>query len=126
MSVIEEYVKDLEKFINQIPYRLSTKIHAENRGDIALYLRGEIVFANGSELHFKEYFIAIPKLKKLAYSYYYQNKDEELFFRFDNTEHHLDISTCPHHKHLKDKVLPSKEMSLKQIINEIMAITFKR
>lgn len=42
MSVIEEYVKDLEKFINQIPYRLSTKIHAENRGDIALYLRGKL------------------------------------------------------------------------------------
>lgn len=35
---------------------------------------GEIVFVDGSELHFKEYFIAIPVLKRLAYSYHYQDK----------------------------------------------------
>lgn len=72
MSVIDGYVKDIEKLINQLPYRFSTKIHSENRGDVALY------------------------------------------------------STYPHHKHLKDKILPSKEMSLKEIINEIMAIISKR
>lgn len=126
MSVIEGYVKDIEELINQLPYRLSTKIHTENRGDVALYLKGEIVFNNGSELHFREYFISIPKLSKLAYSYHYQNSEKELIFRFDNSEHHLNVSTYPHHKHLKDKILPSKEMLLKEIINEIMAIISKR
>jgi len=68
MSAIEKYVEETEKLINQLPYRLSTKIHAENRGEVALYLRGEIVFANRSELHFREYFITIPKFRKIAYS----------------------------------------------------------
>lgn len=123
--MIEEYVEDIEKLINQLPYRLSTKIHAENRGNVALYLRGKIVFANKSELHFREYFITIPKLRKLAYFYHYQNKDKTLIFRFDNSEHHLNVSTYPYHKHIGDKVSPSKEMSLKEIINEI-AIFSKR
>jgi hypothetical protein len=122
MSAIEEYVEETEKLINQLPYRLSTKIHAENRGEVALYLRGEIVFANRSELHFREYFITIPKFRKIAYSYHYQNNDKELIFRFDNTEHYPDVSTYPHHKHLKDKVLPSKEISLQEIVNEIITI----
>ena len=33
-------------------------------------------------------------LKKLAYSYHYQNKDKEMIFRFDNAEHHTEVRTC--------------------------------
>ena len=84
MSAIAEYLRDLEKFLDSIPFRLSTNVNVENRGGIALYLRGEIEFVNGSQLHFREYFIAIPVLRKLAYSYHYQDKDKEIIFRFDN------------------------------------------
>jgi len=99
MPVITEYLEDIESFLNNIPFRLSTKIHVENRGDIALYLRGEISFIDGSGFYFKEYFIALPVFKKLAYSYHYQHKDEKLIFRFDNAEHHTEIETYPHHRH---------------------------
>ena len=48
------------------------------------FLRGtwlKIISLNSydkSELHFKEYFIAIPVLKRLAYSYHYQNHDKKI------------------------------------------------
>lgn len=125
MSAITEYLDDIERLLDNIPFRLSTKIHVENRGDIALYIRGEVEFVNGSKLHFKEYFIAIPVLKKLAYSYHYQNKEEEIIFRFDNAEHHPEIKTYPHHKHSKDSVSPSKEMLLKEAITEALNILIK-
>lgn len=120
MSVITEYVKNIENYLNEIPFRLSTKIEVENRGDVALYLKGEIVFIDGSELHIKEYFIAVPTLSKLAYSYHYQDKNKKLVFRFDNAEHHSEVKTYPNHKHLKDTVLSSKGVSLKEAIDEII------
>lgn len=125
MSSIREFLKDLEKLLDDIPCKLSTKIQSESRGDIALYLKGTVVFTDHSELHFKEYLIAVPTFKKLAYSYHYQSKDKELIFRFDNAEHHLEIDTYPYHKHLKDNVVQSKEMSLKETLDEILPIVFK-
>lgn len=120
MSIIEEYLDDIKRVLDEIPFELSRKVQAENRGDVALYLKGKIVFTGGSELHFKEYFIAIPILKKLAYSYHYQNKNKEVIFRFDNAEHYLEVKTYPHHKHLNDVIFPSKEASLKEILTKIL------
>ena len=112
MSAIREFLEALETLLDDIPCKLSTKIQSESRGDIALYLKGTVVFTDHSELHFKEYLIAVPDFKKLAYSYHYQSKDKELIIRFDNAEHHREVGTYPYHKHLKDEVVQSKEMSL--------------
>jgi len=73
MSIIKEYLTGLYNLISEIPFTLLTNIHPENRGGVALYIKGEITFVDRSEFHFKEYFITIPDLKKLAYSYHYQN-----------------------------------------------------
>ena len=125
MSIITDYLKDLESYLNEIPYRLATKVHVENRGDVALLLKGEIVFVDESELHIKEYFISIPVLQKLAYSYHYQDKNKKLIFRFDNAEHYPDVKTNPHHKHIKSQILPSKDMSLKAVVNEVLNMVGK-
>ncbi len=125
MSVITDYLKDLNSFIDEIPFKLSAKIQADNRGDVALYVKSEILFSDRSELLFKEYLVAIPILKRLTYSYQYQDRSKELIFRFDNAEHHREVSTYPHHKHIKNMVLSSKEMSLKEIINEIINLKSK-
>lgn len=47
-----------------------------------------------------------------------KQKDKEMIFRFDNAEHHPEVRTYPHHKHMRDTVLPSTEMSLKDAITE--------
>ena len=120
MSVIKEYLAQLDKFLNDVPFKLLTNIQSENRGDAALYVRGEIIFADKSELHFKEYFIAIPVLKRLAYSYHYQTCDRKLVFRYDNAEHHTEVETYPHHKHVENNVLPSKNVDITAVINEIV------
>ena len=122
MSIITEYLSEVKKLIDDTPLKLSTKIYEENRGEVALYLKGEIVFPDLSELHFKEYFIAVPFLNKLAYSYHYHNRNKELIFRFDNAEHHQEIKTCPYHKHIKGIVLPAEETSLKEVLTEILNI----
>ena len=120
MSTIKDYLHELEKLIHDAPCKLFADFQIENRGDVALYLRGKIIFTNESELQFKEYFITIPIMKKVAYSYHYQNRDKELIFRYDNAEHHKEIETYPYHKHVTNEVLPSDILSLKEVIKEIL------
>jgi hypothetical protein len=42
--------------------------------------------------------------------------------RWDNAPHWKDISTFPHHKHIKNKILPSPRPILKEILAEIEKI----
>ena len=41
MSIIKEYLTGLYNLISEIPFTLLTNIHPENRGDVALYIKGE-------------------------------------------------------------------------------------
>lgn len=122
MSVVKEYLTGLNCLLDEIPFTLCTNIHPENRGDVALYIKGEIIFIDRSEFHFKEYFIAIPSLKKLAYSYHYQNQNKKLIFRYDNADHYREIETHPYHKHIDNAVLCSENMELKKVLDEIIKI----
>ena len=125
MSVIDDYVKDVEALLGSLPLKLSTRVQAENRGDIALYMKVEIIFVDESELHVREYFATLPVFTRIAYSYHYQNREKDLIFRYDNAEHHPEISTYPHHKHLMDTVKDSKEIILKEVVDEVLHLLFK-
>ena len=125
MSTINDYLHELEMLIHDAPCKLFADLQVENRGDVALYLRGKIIFTNESELQFKEYFVTIPIMKKMAYSYHYQNRDKELIFRYDNAEHHKEIATYPYHKHVTNEVLPSDILSLKEVIKEILKMLIR-
>ncbi|PIV19922.1 MAG: hypothetical protein COZ69_11950 [Deltaproteobacteria bacterium CG_4_8_14_3_um_filter_45_9] len=39
-----------------------------------------------------------------------------------NPPHHPEITSHPHHKHISDNVIPAKEPSLKDVLDEIGAI----
>lgn len=57
--------------------------------------------------------------EKLKYRYHYMNEANQLIFRYDNANHHPQIKTFPHHKHIKDGVIESSEPHLFNILLEI-------
>ena len=120
MSVISDYILQTKKAIEELPHILSDKLIADNRGDVVLYLKGEIVFSNLYELHFKEYFVSVPEFKKIAYSYHFQDTEKKLIFRYDNAEHHLELENFPYHRHIGDETLPSEEISLHKVLDIII------
>jgi hypothetical protein len=120
MSVISDYISHVKKTREKLPCVLSDELIIDNRGDVVLYLKGEIVFTNQSELHLKEYFISVPGFKKIAYSYHYQDAEKKLIFRYDNAEHHPELENFPHHKHVEDKTFPAEEISLNKILEIIV------
>lgn len=43
------------------------------------------------------------------YSYYWLDELNKQIIGWDNAPHHPDIESSPHHKHVKDKILPSRD-----------------
>ena len=122
MSAITRYLEDIRQLLDQTPYILSKSLEYEDRGGVALLVKGKIIFDNPSELHFREImsftFADLPE--KIAYSYHYQDKKKVLIFRYDNAEHHLEIPSYPHHKHIpKLNIEASQETSLAEVLFEI-------
>jgi hypothetical protein len=57
-------------------------------------------------------------LGKYKYGYQWMSKHDELIHRWDNTPHHPQISTFPHHQHIGDElnVHPSGKMTLHEVL----------
>jgi hypothetical protein len=70
---------------------------------------------NGSVLYIREY----VDENERSYSYHWQTKEGKLIMRWDNAPHHKNISTYPHHKHVKEKVLPNHAITCEEILKEI-------
>jgi len=122
MSAITRYLENIRQLLDQTPYILSKSLEYEDRGGVALLIKGKIIFDNLSELHFREIvsFTIADLPDKIAYSYHYQDKEKVLIFRYDNAEHHPEISSYPHHKHIpKSNIEASKEMFLAEVLFEI-------
>jgi len=57
------------------------------RTDKIGFIKGNLLFLDGSRLYFTEYVDVKYRIEKFTYSYHYQNKSGELLFRYDNAKH---------------------------------------
>ena len=85
-------------------------------------VRGTLVFLDGSKLDFLEYVVAgRGSIRRLKYRYNYVDSEGNLVFRYDNTPHHRDVPTFPHHKHVGEgRILPSSAPFLEEVIHEVL------
>jgi hypothetical protein len=79
-------------------------------------LRGRLLFVDGSMLEFMEY---LKEENRLKYRFHLMDKEGNIVFRYDNTPHHKDVSSFPHHKHLPINVVESDEIGIMDILDEI-------
>jgi len=79
------------------------------------YYKIQIFFTDESILFAKEYF----DLEERNYSFHWQKNDNSLIKRWDNAPHHKNIATFPHHKHCKDGIHESFEISLVEVLKKI-------
>lgn len=127
MSGVEDYLKHIKEIIDGAPYVLSRSLEFEDRGGIALVLRGKLVFDDFSELYIREYILLSGKPEKIAYSYHYQDEKSTLIFRYDNAEHHPEVETYPHHKHVFGRSpVRSDGAALNEVILEICSRFMKK
>ncbi|MFH0975316.1 MAG: DUF6516 family protein [Spirochaetota bacterium] len=79
------------------------------------FIKVKVVLINESELFIREY----SDKEVRNYSYHWQDKNGKLIIRWDNSPHHKNISTFPHHKHNKNKIIPSFEIDISGIFKII-------
>jgi hypothetical protein len=121
--LIEEYFQLLREEIEACKVVQSFNLTPERRNDYQGFIRGEIRFADGSVLLWREFVDVKTIVERGMYSYQYMDASNSLIFRYDNTRHHkkLNLRNYPHHKHegSEDNVLSSNAPLLADVLKEI-------
>lgn len=80
------------------------------------YLKIKAEILNGTTLFIREYL----SKDEYNYSFHWQRENGDLLIRWDNSPHHDNIKTSPHHRHLSDgQVLESYEISVEKVLDFI-------
>jgi len=79
-------------------------------------LKAKLRLFDGTILWVREVWL---KEKIEAYSYYWLRPDETVIIGWDNAPHHKEISFFPHHRHTSNRIEPSEEKNLRDVLNFI-------
>lgn len=119
VRAIEEAIAALGKLVR------NSSVYNEERESNFTILRGEVGFADGSQLHFRE-FVQLKEGQapnRYKYAYHFQRSDETVIFRYDNAKHYLHLPSAPHHKHLgENEVIAADAPDLQSVLKEIEAV----
>ena len=72
---------------------------------------------DGTNLRISEVFVS-GELKK--YSYYWLDQHNDLLIGWDNSHHHPEVETFPHHRHRRGRVEASRQQNLQAVLNDIL------
>ena len=120
---IDDYFASLERSLRQNPLvsELQEPFVCLASDDFNGLVRGRVFFWDDSFLDLYE--VVSTELGypvRISYSYAYLQRGERVF-RYDNTPHHPEIVTFPHHKHIgaQERTAPSDQPNLSQVLAEI-------
>jgi hypothetical protein len=88
---------------------------AYNVEDAKLHYKLQITFTDDSLLFAKEYISATER----KYAFHWQDSSGKMLARWDNSPHHKNLPTFPHHKHIADNIQACKEPEMNDVLNEI-------
>lgn len=121
--LIEDYFQEIQFLIESFKIVKLFNIEYEKRGLYEGFVKGNINFKNNSLLHLREFVYVEITIDRKMYSYQYMNANNNLIFRYDNTEHHrkLNLPTFPHHKHngSEQNVIKSDAPFLVEVLQEV-------
>jgi hypothetical protein len=98
----------------------SQDVHTEKRTPTEGFLRGDVIFKDGTHLHFRELVSTDPSVQLVSYTYQYMRADGKTIFRYDDADHFLSLPTAPHHKHIgENEVVAAHIPDLQSVLKEI-------
>jgi hypothetical protein len=108
----------LENCSNAYVENYSATILTSDRANLKLRLRFYFKYL----LSISEALIVVDeKITAIDYRYHFQDEQNNLIFRYDNTPHFPDLSSFPHHKHLGDRVVACEQPDISQVIQDVMS-----
>jgi hypothetical protein len=122
---IEEYFSDIKSLLNISPVIASYSVTEEFAKDLEGYIRIKSTLINGDFLELFIYATVEVELRVQKYSFHWQSKEGNLRKRWDNSPHHREIKTFPHHLHIGDKVVPCTRIDFSDVLNEITTTIYR-
>ncbi len=113
------FITTIQKYVNE-GWILSFEFSVDSRSSYIGFIQGSLEFRDDSHLFFKEYVNLQDSIEKLSYSFHYQDRDNNLIFRYDNAKHKPDLGYLDH-KHIEDKIIPSEIPNIEQVTTEIIS-----
>ena len=120
--MIDTYFRKIQALLRKADFLKKPKVEYNRRSKEVGFIKGDLFFKDGSRLHFREFVQAKrgQPVNRYMYAYHYQNDDESLIFRYDDTDHFRNLSTAPHHKHIGESdVIAATPPDLAQVLREI-------
>lgn len=123
--MIEEYFEGVKALLQNLSLSQPPEVEYDYRDRETGFLKGDLVFKDGSRLHFRE-FVQVKQSEpvyRYMYAFQYMKADGTLIFRYDDTGHFPHLPTAPHHKHVGESdVLAADARDLHQVLKEIQDI----
>jgi len=119
LDFLSRYLRDVEVAVRKLKGAYIERYEEEFVASNRVNLRIRVRFPRGYMLELNEAVIGeTEQLMHLGYRYHFQDKQNNLVFRYDNTPHFPGLEGFPHHKHLPDIVAGVEEPSIFEIIEE--------
>ena len=105
---IEEYFQQIDATLVLFPQVVLKTMRYDQRSETKGFIRGVLLFDDGSELHVREFVDVRLALSASSTAYHYL-RSERLIFRYDNAADITarDFATYPHHKHVGEVIQAS-------------------
>ena len=118
-DILRQYIEDTESAVKSLDNVYIERYEIEILTFERVNLRIRIRFSQGYLFELNEAIIAENEnITHLGYRYHFQDDQNRLLFRYDNTPHFTKLESFPHHKHLADQVISSKKPSPRNAILE--------
>ena len=119
LDFLSQYLRNIEAAVRKLEdiyvERYEEEIVAANR----VNLRVRVRFRSGHLLELNEAIIGeAGHIGHMGYRYHFQDAQNNLVFRYDNTPHFPGLETFPHHKHLPAEVAVVEQPSILKVIEE--------
>jgi hypothetical protein len=122
---VDDYFASLERSLrqNRQVSHLQDPFTCLTSDDFNGLVQGRVYFWDESFLDLYEVVsteLGYPVRVTYAYAFLHEGRH---VFRYDNAPHHPEVVTFPHHKHIgtQDRLAPSDQPSLNQVLTEIAA-----
>ncbi len=120
--MINDYFIQFEQTIADFSIIQKQKIEKQRKDFEFGIIKGKLFFENGSMEFIEVVRFVSRKFVKIKYKYHFMDNNNMMIFRYDNVKHHPHIKTFPHHKHVAEQILPSKEPDIFTVLKEIQKI----
>jgi hypothetical protein len=101
LDVLSQYLGNVEAAVRQLVDVYIEHYEEEILGAKRANLRIRVRFSSGHLLELNEaFFVERKRIKHLGYRYHFQDTQNNLVFRYDNTPHFPGLENFPHHKRL--------------------------